>query len=249
MKFFRPIFATCCLLIISKITYSQIQVDSSINPVQTFSGVNPDSASTDSSEQWTNFKFSKKDIQKIIKTIKYSQEVYQIIKRDYSSLFEMNGYHPHLGYNYQGINSFYLGLGYGKRNLFKPTVYSNLHGGLILTPSDKVNPQIGFNLGYTKSKLLTFWGVEIDAINQREQGLNLILRPELGLTLIGSFHIGYGYGFKLNSANSGIGGHTFTVRYTHQFLKKNIERKVEEFNFIFRRDYRRLKEIGLDLAQ
>lgn len=230
-------------------TYSQIQVDTNYNEIPPLSGVDRDTASTDSSEYWANFKFSKKDIQKIIKTIKYSKEVYQIIKRDYSSLFEMNGYHPHLGYDYQGINTFHLGLGYGKRNLFKPTLYSNLHGGLILTASDQVKPQLGFNLGYTKSKLLTFWGVEIDAINQREQGLNLILRPELGLTLIGSFHIGYGYGIKLNSANSGIGGHTFTVRYTHQFLQKNIERKVKEFNFIFRRDYQRLKEIGLDLAQ
>ena len=66
---------------------------------------------------------------------------------------------------------------------------------------------------------------------------------------IGSFNLGYGYGFNLSDNHNRMGGHTFTIRYTHQFLKKNIERKVKEFNIIFRKDYQRLKEIGLDLAQ
>jgi hypothetical protein len=161
----------------------------------------------------------------------------------------MNGFHPHLGYSYQGINTFYYGVGYGKRDLFKPTEYSNIHGGFITTPSQNYDPNIGVHLGYTKAKLFTFWGIEADALNHSNNGLSLVVRPEIGLTVIGSFNIGYGYGFNLSETNSSMGGHTFTIRYTHQFLKKNIERKVKEFNFIFRKDYQRLKEIGLDLAQ
>lgn len=161
-----------------------------------------DTISADSAEYGANFKFSKKDIQKIIKTIKYSKEVYQIVKRDYSSLFEMKGYHPHLGYSYQGINTFYYGMGYGKRNLFKPTTYSNIHGGFVFTPSQNYDPNIGFHLGYTKAKLFTFWGIEADALNHSKNRLSVVVRPEIGITAIGSFNLGYGYGFStLPSAN------------------------------------------------
>lgn len=228
---------------------AQSNVDANLNDTLALVKQETDSNSNDSNPNKANFKLSKKDIQKIIKAIKYSKEVYQIVKRDYSSLFEMNGYHPHLDYTLQGINTFHLGLGYGKRNLFKPTIYSNIHGGLIVTSSQNYSPNFGVNIGYTKSKLATFWGIEADALNHSNNGLSLVVRPEIGLTIIGSFNLGYGYGFNLSNSNNSMGGHTLTIRYTHQFLQKNIERKVKEFNFIFRRDYQRLKEIGLDLAQ
>jgi hypothetical protein len=244
MNTLRYALALAILMLCAHYSAAQTYTDTSTLALQTI-----DTAYTDSNEYGANFKFTKKDIQKIIKTIKYSKEVYQIVKRDYSSLFEMKGFHPHLGYSYQGINTFYYGVGYGKRNLFKPTQYSNFHGGFIFTPSSSYDPNIGVHLGYTKAKLFTFWGIETDALNHSENGLSLVVRPEIGLSVIGSFNIGYGYGFNLSDNNNSMGGHTFTIRYTHQFLKKNIERKVQEFNFIFRRDYQRLKEIGLDLAQ
>ena len=249
MKTLLSTLAFIASILYSNLSSAQINTDPIYNDTTALEIPVIDTISADSAEYGANFKFSKKDIQKNIKTIKYSKEVYQIVKRDYSSLFEMNGYHPHLGYSYQGINTFYFGVGYGKRNLFKPTTYSNIHGGFIFTPSQNYDPNIGFHLGYTKAKLFTFWGIEADALNHSNNGLSLVVRPEIGLTVIGSFNLGYGYGFNLSDNNNSMGGHTFTVRYTHQFLKKNIQRKVKEFNIIFRRDYHRLKEIGLDLAQ
>ena len=249
MKTLLSTLAFIALMFCGNSGFAQTNIDAPYNDTTALGIPVIDTISADSAEYGANFKFSKKDIQKIIKTIKYSKEVYQIVKRDYSSLFEMNGYHPHLGYSYQGINTFYFGVGYGKRNLFKPTTYSNIQGGFIFTPSQNYDPNIGFHLGYTKAKLFTFWGIEADALNHSNNGLSLVVRPEIGLTVIGSFNLGYGYGFNLSDNNNSMGGHTFTVRYTHQFLKKNIQRKVKEFNIIFRRDYQRLKEIGLDLAQ
>ena len=213
------------------------------------SSVNPNRNDTLNESHWANHKFSKRDIQKIIKAIKYSREVYQMVKRDYSSLFEMNGYHPYMGYSYQGVSLYYLGLGYGKRNLFKPSAYSNLHAGITLTPSKEFEPNIGLNIGYSKSKLFTFWGIESELLRKPDNQTTLVIRPELGLTVIGTFQIGYGYGFDLGNAADALGGHTFIVRYTHQFLQKNIKRKVAEFNYVFKRDYRRLQEMGLDLLK
>jgi hypothetical protein len=249
MKTLQITLVLLAMLLCNNFSLAQINGNTTYNDTTALEMPKIDTAAADSTGYRANFKFSKKDIQKIIKSIKYSKEIYQIVKRDYSSLFKMNGFHPHLGYSYQGINTFYYGVGYGKRDLFKPTEYSNIHGGFITTPSQNYDPNIGVHLGYTKAKLFTFWGIEADALNHSNNGLSLVVRPEIGLTVIGSFNIGYGYGFNLSETNSSMGGHTFTIRYTHQFLKKNIERKVKEFNFIFRKDYQRLKEIGLDLAQ
>ena len=121
MKTLLSTLAFIASILYSHFSFAQINIDAPYNDTTSLEIGVIDTISADSAENWANFKFSNKDIQKIIKTIKYSKEVYQIVKRDYSSLFEMKGYHPHLGYSYQGINTFYYGVGYGKRNLFKPT--------------------------------------------------------------------------------------------------------------------------------
>jgi hypothetical protein len=173
MKTLRITLVLLAMLLCGNFSLAQINVNTTYNDTSAFELQKIDTAAADSTGYRANFKFSKKDIQKIIKSIKYSKEIYQIVKRDYSSLFKMNGFHPHLGYAYQGINTFYYGVGYGKRDLFKPTQYSNIHGGFITTPSQNYNPMIGLNLGYTKAKLFTFWGIEADALNHSENGLSL----------------------------------------------------------------------------
>jgi hypothetical protein len=173
MKTLQITLVLVAMLFCDNFSLAQINGNTTYNDTTALEMPKIDTAAADSSEYGTNFKLSKKDIQKIIKTIKYSNEIYQIVKRDYSSLFEMKGYHPHLGYSYQGINTFYFGVGYGKRNLFKPTQYTNIHVGFITTPSQSYDPNIGLNLGYTKAKLFTFWGIEADALNHSENGLSL----------------------------------------------------------------------------
>ena len=195
------------------------------------------------------FQLSKRDIQKIVKAIRYSKEIYGIVKRDYSSLFELKGYHPSIGYTYQGFGSWDIGLGYGKRNLFKPLTYTHIHTNVMLYNPDNKKTRLGLNLGYTKAKSAGYWGIESVLVQNNLNQLNVALRPEIGLSVLGIFNLGYGYTLPLTNNEHNFTAHNITIRYTHQFLKSSIEKKVREFNFIFQRDYRRLKEMGIDMME
>jgi hypothetical protein len=228
------------LVLLASITSMNAQIDST--------SFTQDSLNINDTAIRKPFKLTKRDIQKVIKVIKASNEIRQIIKRDYSDLFQMNGFHPTLGYTYQGVNTLSVGLGYGKRHLFKPTIYENFHTNLLLYPSyDKTN--WGFNMGYTQSKLFGFWGVETFVLSNGNGQANFAIRPEIGISIIGAIDIGYGFNLALDKNPSSLNSHCFVFRYTHQFLHKSIKNKVKEINHVFNRDYPRLKEIGLDILE
>ncbi len=252
MKFI-PI--TLCSVILGLLSGTQLKAQStdsadadqgSVYPFE----VSPEDSllpNTDTTDESNNFHLSKSDIQRIIRAIKYSKELYAIAKRDYSSLFEIKGYHPSIGYTYQGFSSLDIGLGYGKRNLFKPLTYTHIHTNVMIYNPNNTKTQLGLNLGYTKAKSAAYWGIESVFVQNNFNQLNVALRPEIGLTVLGIFNIGYGYTLPLTKNEHTFKAHNITLRYTHQYLKRSIEKKVGEINFIFRRDYRRLKEMGLDL--
>jgi hypothetical protein len=235
-KILKPALWVCLLCL--TVNTASAQIDTSTVYKDT-TGIN-DTASR------KPFKLTKRDIQKVIKVIKASNEVRLIIKRDYSDLFKMNGFTPTMGYAYQGVNTFSLGLGYGKRHLFKPTFYQNLHSNILIYPSDG-KAHLGFNMGYTQSKLFGFWGVETFVLSNGNGQANVAIRPEFGLSIIGALDIGYGFNLALDKNPSSLNSHCIVMRYTHQFLEKSIKKKVKEINYVFNRDYPRLKEIGLDI--
>jgi len=228
------------LVLFASLTSINAQIDSTT--------VTQDSINFNDSATRKPFFLTKREIQKVIKVIKASDEIRKLIKRDYSDLFQMNGFHPALGYTYQGVNTFSMGLGYGKRHLFKPTTYENFHSKLLLYPAfDKTN--LGFNVGYTQSKLFGFWGVETFVLSNGKGQANFALRPEIGISIIGAIDIGYGFNLALDKNPSSLNSHCLVVRYTHQFLHKSIKNKVKEINYVFNRDYPRLKEIGLNILE
>lgn len=235
-KILKPTLWACMLFFYTNFISAQIDSTS----------VSIDTLAINDTASRKPFKLTKRDIQKVIKVIKASNEVRLIIKRDYSDLFKMNGFTPTISYAYQVVNTFSIGLGYGKRHLFKPTFYQNLHSNILIYPSNG-KAHLGFNMGYTQSKLFGFWGVETFVLSNGNGQANVAIRPEFGLSIIGALDIGYGFNLALDKNPSSLNSHCIVVRYTHQFLEKSIKKKVKEINYVFNRDYPRLKEIGLDI--
>ncbi len=194
-----------------------------------------------------NIQLSRQDIQKIVSVVKQSYQLRQIIKKDYKPLFVLKGIHPMIGYAYQGFSSLNIGLGYGKRHLFKPLTYQNIHSNLLIYSNSNNETKFGLNLGFTKSKTFGFWGIELLTIKKNTNEYYWAIRPEIGVSVLGTFHIGYGYNITRNNQPQLFETHSFVVRYTHHFFKQSIKNKIKQFNMVFNRDYYKLKSIGLDI--
>jgi hypothetical protein len=209
-----------------------IPLDTSINTIDTTSA--------------PTFQWSRRDIQQWIKIIKESNELRKTIQAEYEDLLVLKGFHPSVGYVNQGLHTFSIGLGYGKRHLFSPGTYKNYHSQLLFY-NGPTKTHWGMGLGYTKSSTLGFWGIEGFLLPNGSGQYNVALRPEIGIGLFGTFELGYGFNIGLDKNNSSLSTHSFVIRYTHQFLQKSITQKVKQINHVFTRDYQRLKSLGLDL--
>lgn len=190
------------------------------------------------------------DLEKIIrlgKIVYTNIKLARTLKDEYSTLFKIRGYHPMVGYSYQGIGTLNFGISRGTRSIFRPLLYHNIHANALLIINTSPLEQYGLNIGYTQSKALYFWGIESMGIKNKEGDITYAVRPEIGFSILGVLNIGYGYNFVINQNYADISTHTFVVRYTYQSPKKAIKKKVREINYIFNRDYQKLKKIGLDI--
>ncbi len=186
-------------------------------------------------------------LKKISKIISANILLAQAIKKDYPSLFKIQGYHPMVGYSYQGIGSLSFGIARGTRSVFRPLSYQNIHANAMLFLNTSPLNTYGLNVGYTKSKALTYWGIEGISVRNKEGEITYAIRPEIGFSVLGVLNIGYGYNLIFHQNYSNLSTHTFVIRYTQQSPKKAIKKKMREINYILNRDYQNLKNIGLDI--
>jgi len=185
------------------------------------------------------------ELQKISRLIKKSALLTRTIKRDYPQLLYIKGFHPVVGYSYNGLSFFNAGVGYGKRNILKPLTYHNLYANMMF--SSQTNGNIwGHEIGYSISKMLFYTKIGVGGYYGTNMGETYTVKPEIGFTLSGIFNIGYGYHFMLNSNPIGINTHSLNITYTHQFLKRSLHKKIREVYFIISRDVKIFRDLGTD---
>lgn len=210
----------------------------------------PDSMAVDTSivlSDTTPYRLGIQDFRSIVRVLRTSWEIRQILKNDYADLLLMKGWHPMLGYQYQGFGTLQFGLGYGRRHLFKPLAYNNAHINLVWAPKREDIAVPGFNIGFTRSQNIVFYGLEATYLPRQAAENVWMLRPEIGFSFLGAWNIGYGYNLFPDGAPDGFIRHSFVFRYTQQFLVRSVKRKYVAINFIFNRDRERLKEVWEDI--
>jgi hypothetical protein len=233
----------CYVFLVLPLFIAKGAIAQSFNNLSLFPNQNTryiDSLGTDS------FTLDLEEIIKLGKIVYTNIKLAQTIKAEYSTLFKIRGYHPMAGYSYQGIGTLNFGISRGTRSIFRPLLYQNIHANALLFINTSPLEQYGLNIGYTQSKALYFWGFESMGIRNKVGNITYAVRPEIGFSILGVLNIGYGYNFIINQNYTDISSHTFVVRYTFQSPKKAIKKKVREINYIFNRDYQKLKKIGLD---
>lgn len=191
----------------------------------------------------SGIKLTIQDLRTLARLLRHSMELRRIIRTDYADLLLVKGWHPMAGYAYQGFGSLQMGLGYGRRHLFKPLAYSNAHMNLVWAPNRDDLTFPGLSIGFTRSQNIVFYGLEAAYLPYNTSGQELMVRPEIGFSFLGAWNIGYGYNFFPGGEPDGFSRHSFVFRYTQQFLFRSVKRKYTEINFILHRDRARLKEV------
>jgi hypothetical protein len=189
------------------------------------------------------------DFRSIVRIVRTSWEIRQIIKNDYADLLLMKGWHPMFGYQYQGFGSLQLGLGYGRRHLFKPLAYNNAHMNLVWAPNRDAFAFPGLSIGFTRSQNIIFYGLEAAYLPYRTTGHVRMLRPEIGFSFLGAWNIGYGYSFFAGGVPDGFSRHSFVFRYTQQFLIRSAKCKYVEASYILNRDRARLQKVWEEIEK
>lgn len=179
--------------------------------------------------------------------IKQIKGLYDAIKIDHQSLFEIKGNYFNMGYTKQGFNTFELGVSKGKRDLFSITKFQEIHLNALFLRNgiEKLN---GISLGISKSGALFNKAIELQYVTNFSNQRSLILRPELGFTFFGTLTVNYGY----NIMTRKIPGFTLNVlhiRYTKQNFKKKIKEKLFQIKTALERDRERLRQLGINIPQ
>lgn len=181
------------------------------------------------------------------KQIKEVKGLYDYMKAEHESLLEIRGQHLHFGYQNFGINGVELGIGKGRRKLLEISKYKNWHvSGLWLF--DQKQNYGGFNVGFTSSGLMFTKSLETMYVTDGKGKNAYIVRPELGLTVLGTINLTYGYNFFLGKNEiDPLSKHTIHLRITIQHLKKDLVSKFHSIRFTLEKDADRLKNLGIEM--
>jgi hypothetical protein len=179
--------------------------------------------------------------------IKQIKGLYEAIKIDHQSLFEIKGNYFNMGFTKQGFNTFELGVSKGKRDLFSITKFQEIHLNALFLRNgiDKLN---GISLGISKSGVLFNKAIELQYVTDFNNQRSLILRPELGFTFFGTLTVNYGYNI-MTSKIPGFTANVLHIRYTKQNFKKKIKEKLFQIKTTLEHDKERLKQLGINIPQ
>ncbi len=179
----------------------------------------------------------------------------------YPNLFVIKGYYPSYGMGLQGLNffgtnTFELGIVKGKRDLFKPLTFSQWHvaGTYYFVPDSRAIKEptdytFGLNVGYGKSKGLYCYSIDAQAITSFNGNVNYSIRPEIGLSILGTWNLTYGYSIFLNDNYLNLPHNSITLRFTPQSFRKNLIKKRDHVLQTLIVDYPRFVKLGLDLKK
>lgn len=181
-------------------------------------------------------RLSLSDLRTLARVLRFSMELRRTIRTDYADLPVMKGFHPMIGYQYQGFGTMQAGIGYGHRHLFKPLAYTNAHVNLVWAPNRGDWMKTSLGAGITRSRNIVFYGMEAVWFRDPARGNGYVVRPEVGFSFLGAWNIGYGYNFFIGERPAEFGAHAFVFRYTQQFLIRSAQRKYREVNYILNRD-------------
>lgn len=192
--------------------------------------------------------------EKIIKTsfelgykIKQIKGLYEAIKIDHQSLFEIKGNYFNMGFTKQGYNTFEIGVSKGKRDLFSITKFQEIHVNALFlrNGNEKLS---GISVGISKSAALFNKAIEFQYVTNFSNQRSLILRPEFGITFFGSLTVNYGYNI-MTSKIPGFTPNVLHIRYTKQNFKKKIKEKLFQIKTTLEHDKERLKQLGINIPQ
>lgn len=181
------------------------------------------------------------------KQFKEIKGLYKYIKEEHEDLLSIKGQHLQVGYSYFGLHALEAGISKGKRDVMKISKYSNWHllGMYLTTPNTQYG---GVNFGYTSSGLLWCKSVETMLVTNGRGKTDCIIRPEIGLSFLGSVNLSYGYNFTLGKRDiTDIQPHTVHLKFTFQSLKKNIVSKFHSIRYVLEKDAERLKTLDIIL--
>ena len=189
------------------------------------------------------------DLRTLARVLRFSMELRKTILTDYADLPVMKGWHPMIGYQYQGFGTMQAGIGYGHRHLFKPLAYTNAHIQVVWAPNRSGRMRPGLGAGITRSQNIIFYGMEAVWFRDATQRNGYLIRPEIGFSFLGAWNIGYGYNFIIGARPQEFGPHAFVFRYTQQFLIRSAQRKYREVNYILNRDRARWEEFWREVKR
>jgi hypothetical protein len=171
------------------------------------------------------------------------------IYKSYPDLLVIKGYYPSFGYQYQGSSVLELGVVKGKRDLLKPLTFSEwrLSAGYYFLPTS--SPNFSFNLVYGKSAAFYTYSISAQTITAFNEQSTYAIRPEVGLSILGSWSLTYGYSIFLNNNYLNLPNSVFTLRYTRQNFRKNIIKKRDEVLRTLIVDYPKFVKLGLDIKK
>lgn len=171
------------------------------------------------------------------------------VYKSYPDLLVIKGYYPSFGYQYQGSSLLELGIVKGKRDLLKPLTFSEwrLSAGYYFMPTS--SPNFSLNLGYGKSAALYTYSISAQSITAFNKQPTYAIRPEVGLSILGSWSLTYGYSIFLNNNYLNLPNSVFTLRYTRQNFRKNIIKKRDEVLRTLIVDYPKFVKLGLDIKK
>ncbi len=199
------------------------------------------------------------ELQKIIDNVDVIYEVGKLlwknrdlakrIYKSYPDLLLIKGCYPSIGYQYQGSSVLELGIVKGKRDLLKPLTFSEwrLSAGYYFLPTS--SPNFSFNFGYGKSAALYTYSITAQTITAFNNQPTFAFRPEVGLSILGSWSLTYGYSIFLNNNYLNLPNSVFTLRYTRQNFRKNIIKKRDEVLRTLIVDYPKFVKLGLDIKK
>ena len=179
----------------------------------------------------------------------------------YPNLFVIKGYYPSYGIGYHGLklfgtNTFEFGIVKGKRDLFKPLTFSQWHaaGTYYFVPDSRAVAEptdytFGLNVGYGKAKGLYCYSIDAQAITSFNGNVNYSIRPEIGLSILGTWNLTYGYSIFLNDNYLNLPNSSITLRFTPQSFRKNLIKKRDHVLQTLIIDYPRFVKLGLDLKK
>ena len=176
----------------------------------------------------------------------------------YPNLFVIKGYYPSYAVRFHGLSAtaFEVGIVKGKRDLFKPLTFSNWHASAayLLVPDSRAIKEptdytFGLNVGYGKAKGLYCYSIDAQAITSFYGNVNYSIRPEVGVSILGTWNLTYGYSIFLNDNYLNLPKSTITLRFTPQSFRKNLIKKRDHVLQTLIVDYPRFVKLGLDLKK